>query len=207
MSPSPSRLTSFVNDLCQRGPWRIGQITVRPDFSLRHADDATSEHLIQHTRATDARELAKYDDCGAYRPLKTAPNLRHGWELRLTSPSDLRLALDFFYPAAIGTWLAHERGEIRPVPLRETLGRQTGMYRVTQLIRDDQAAQLVEQTCNSATGCLRRILWPLADAVPSPLTESDVPGGTAEVPLLCMEACNLLVAAARPIAKTNLPAK
>ena len=29
--------------------------------------------------------IARFDDSGAYRPLKTAPNLRHGWRLELAT--------------------------------------------------------------------------------------------------------------------------
>ena len=46
----------------------------------------------------DAIEIAKHDDAGNYRPLKTAPNLRHGWRLELETLEDLRRALDYFYP-------------------------------------------------------------------------------------------------------------
>ena len=45
-----------------------------------------------------------------YRPLKTAPNLRHGWRLEVANLAELRLALDLFYPgrlAALAAWEAH----------------------------------------------------------------------------------------------------
>jgi hypothetical protein len=37
-----------------------------------------------------------------YWPLKTAPNLRYGWQLQLRSLDETTLAL-IFYPAALGT--------------------------------------------------------------------------------------------------------
>lgn len=189
----------------------MGQIAVEPDWSLRHVDDRGVDGLTVYTRPSDALELAKYDPAGAYRPLKTAPNLSRGWELRLAGVDELRQALDFLYPAAVGTWLAFLRREVRPVPLRETLNRQTGMYRLTQLMNDEQADELNRTACNSGTGCLRRVMWPLDVGRDAPLTEAAdavrAAEGTAEIPILCVEACNLLVAAARPLGKANLPPK
>jgi sirohydrochlorin cobaltochelatase len=141
--------------------------------------------------------LAKYDDAGSYRPLKTAPNLRHGWRLVLGSIEELHLALDLFYPAALGTWLAHEAHTLTAVPLRGTLGRQSGMYRVTQLITDVQAREVIQSTC--VDGCLRQRLWTIDGVNPEAV------GFSLPLPILCAEACNLLVAACRPVAKQNLP--
>ena len=58
----------------------------------------------------DAEELAKFDDQGNYRPLKTAPNLRHNWRLELADLDAVQRALDLFYPgrlAALTAWEAH----------------------------------------------------------------------------------------------------
>lgn len=193
------------------GDFLIGQIEVRPGMTLRHVDDRAVGELEIFVGPEHALELAKYDSAGAYRPLKTAPNLRRGWELRLASVDELRLALDYFYPAAVGTWLTFERGELEVVSLRETLGRQTGMYRVTQLMKDDQADELNRTACNSESGCLRRVLWGLESdrAVPESVSAEKVRTGRGEneIPVLCAEACNLLVAAARPLGKANLPPK
>lgn len=184
-----SEIRAYLQRQFVAGQWRLGQLLVRPDFSLSHVADANASGLKIFTRPEDARELAKYDDAGNYRPLKTAPNLRHGWLLSLSGMDELRLALDFLYPAALGNWLAHERGELRAVPFRETLERQTGMYRVTQLITDDQAAEVIRKTCDE--GCLRRRLWNLGSGIQN-----------SEV--LCAEACNLLVAACRAAVKRDM---
>ncbi len=79
--------------------------------------------------------------------------------------------------------------------MRETLDRQTGMYRVTQKLSDEQATALIQKNCQE--GCLRKILWPVtADQEAGPLIVRE-----NEIPLLCREACNLLVAAARKVVK------
>ncbi|MEO6053450.1 MAG: hypothetical protein ABIP97_05500, partial [Chthoniobacterales bacterium] len=93
-----------------------------------------------------------------------------------------------------------------PVPLRETLSRQTGMYRVTQKASDEQAREVIVKTCNSEQGCLRKILWQIAPDVPHAVLLPDkfsphpTPG---DVPLLCMETCNFLVAAIRQKVKSS----
>jgi len=181
---------------------RIGQVVISGcsgGFSLCHADDVGRCDLEVFRRPDDATAIALYDDAGNYRPLKSAPNLRHGWRLDVQSPSDLRLALDFLYPAAVGNWRARLRGELVPTPLRATLGRQTGMYRVTAKLTDPQAAELKDSFCQA--GCLRRILWTVTAADPENPAE-DLPGS---IPLLCTEACNLFVAAARKIVKAAGP--
>ena len=55
------------------------------EFALCHRDDAERADLTSYSDAEAAVEIARYDDAGVYRPLKTAPNLRHGWVLLLGS--------------------------------------------------------------------------------------------------------------------------
>ena len=129
-------------DWLDKGRRQIGQITIvksADGWELHHTDDAGREDLQLYTKSADARQLANLDDAGAYRALKTAPNLRHGWRLVLPDVTALRSALDAFYPAMIGVQLARERGELTPVNFRDTLARQTGMYRVTQKLTDEQS--------------------------------------------------------------------
>jgi sirohydrochlorin cobaltochelatase len=187
-------IREYLEHQSAAGPWVLGQIAI-DGLVLCHVEDVGRADLAVYHRPEDARDLAIFDDSGAYRPLKTAPNLRHGWQLRLATIDELQLALDFFYPAAIGTWLAYQRGELLPVSLRETLGRQTGMYRVTQHITDAQAEEVIQKTC--VEGCLRRRLWTVNEVAPRSHIES--------LMILCGEGCNLLVAACRPLAKQNLP--
>jgi sirohydrochlorin cobaltochelatase len=162
--------------------------------------------LERFQRAEDARALATQDDAGNYRPLKSAPTLRRGWLLSLADVASLRRALDYFYPAAIGEWLALCEGRLRATSLRQTVSRQTGMYRVTGKITTAQADELAGENCASAGGCLRTILWKIEDggAAPSSLppekfaVDFDQTGaGERVIPLLCAEMCNVLVAAAR----------
>ena len=184
-------LTQSLAAWLENGRRRIGQIAIADSahgWELRHVEDFSRDDLARHEGANAARHLANLDDAGAYRPLKTAPNLRHGWRLELRDVDELRRALDYFYPAMTAMWHSQSLGALRPVPFRETLDRQTGMYRVTQKITDGQARTMIDSFC---AGCLKCRLWdtqtPVDDA--------------ASFPLLCHEACNLLVAEARKVVK------
>lgn len=202
-------------------PFCLGQILIRKtgdDFVLCHRDDDARNDLEMFRNAEDAIAIARYDDDGNYRPLKTAPNLRHGWRMKLRTSDELRHALDDFYPGRLAIFVAWQHGELQTTPLRETLDRQSGMYRIAAKISDAQVNDLVADFCQSNGGCLRTILWkrdqrgasastnlprekfdPAWDQVQAlRAPESTIP---ATVPLLCQEACNLLVAACRKVVK------
>jgi sirohydrochlorin cobaltochelatase len=189
---------------------RIGEVIITRSgdgFLLRHHLDAGVENLTRHSAPEAAREIAKYDADGKFRPLKTAPTLIRGWELSLPDAAALQLALECLYPAAVANWLRHTEAPI--ATLRETLNRQTGIYRVTALIRDEEAQQLVASTCSSDK-CLRRILWPL-DAAQSwtslPMEKQTAASAPDEIPLLCTDACPLLVGGARSAVKKRIKAE
>ena len=189
----------------------IGQVSIAKNagggFVLAHREDASRNDLLQYRRAEDAGEIARFDDAGNYRPLKTAPNLRHGWRLVLQDVAALRVALDLFYPGRLAAFCAWQQSALTAPPLRATLERQTGMYRASAKISDDEANALVGNFCRSDGGCLRTILWNRDEkgAVASTRLPSekfdrrfDQTGlGAPVIPLLCQEACNLLVAEAR----------
>jgi sirohydrochlorin cobaltochelatase len=197
----------------------VGQIVVQKSdgcFVISHRDDETLDRLQVFRSAEDAIEIAKYDDAGNYRPLKTAPNLRHGWRLELDTLEALMRALDYFYPGRLAVFAAWKSDELQTTPLREILDRQSGMYRVAAKISDSQIDDLVADFCRSNGGCLRTILWkrdaegavsstklPNEKFDPSIDQASAQPGSTipATVPLLCQEACNLLIAECRKMVK------
>ena len=205
-------------------PFCFGQVLVQKipigRFVLSHRDDETLDTLESFRSAEDAIDIAKHDEAGNYRPLKTAPNLRHGWRLELDSLEELRRALDYFYPGRLAVFAAWKSQRLETTSLRETLDRQSGMYRVAAKISDSQINDLVADFCRSDGGCLRTILWkrdregaiastklpkekfdPGCDQIKA----SNPPGSAtpATVPLLCQEACNLLVAECRKIVKAE----
>jgi sirohydrochlorin cobaltochelatase len=212
-------MRNCVGRVLEAAHFCVGQIVVQKSddcFVVCQRDDETLDHLQVFRRAEDAIEIAKYDDAGNYRPLKTAPNLRHGWRLELDTLEQLRRALDYFYPGRLAVFAAWKNGKLQTTPLRETLDRQSGMYRVAAKISDSQIDDLVADFCRSDGGCLRTILWkrdvegavsstklPKEKFDPSFDQASVGPGSTipATVPLLCQEACNLLVAECRKMVK------
>jgi len=197
-----------------RASTATGQISIQPTerggFVLCHRDGQGGKPEI-FRKPEDAIEIARYDDAGNYRPLKTAPNLRHGWRLEVVDLSELRRALDYFYPGRLAMFAAWKESRLTATPLRETLDRQSGMYRIAANISDEQIDDLVGNFCRSDGGCLRTILWKrnASDTVPStklppeklnPAHDQTGRGGNA-IPLLCQEACALLVNECRKVVK------
>ncbi len=209
-------------------PFCFGQIFIKRSdgdgFVVLHREDESVDQLETFRDAEDAIEIAKYDDAGVYRPLKTAPNLRHGWLLQLATVEQLNQALDYFYPGRFAAFAAWKSGRLKTTPLRDTLDRQSGMYRVAAKISNAQINDVVAGFCRSDGGCARTILWKRDrngaiastklpkqkfDPAFDQATALNQPGSpppataaaTATVPLLCQEACNLLVGECRKVVK------
>ena len=207
----------------------IGQILVRKtnngSFILSHRDDETRKPLKTFRNAEDGVEIARYDDAGNYRPLKTVPNLQHGWRLELATLGELTRALDYFYPGRLAVFAAWKTDQLRTTSLRDTLDRQSGMYRIAAKISDEQADRVVGDFCRSDNGCLRTILWKRdkqgtiasttlpqekfdaafdqtkAGGRPGSATQATAAIAATSIPLLCQEPCNLLVAECREAVK------
>jgi len=203
----------------QSGVHRIGEIEILTNldsypYALCHWQDADLARELgfgglEVCASPDAaRGISNHDADGAYRFAKGQTNLRRGWLLVLDDLASLRLALDLFYPAALGLYRALKLGTLEVEHLRDKLNRQTGMYRHARNISDAGAQELVTEICGPAHQCAKRILWqlnpetPLADSeasrfdgIPTP-----VPAQQA-IPLLCREACNHFVAQCRVRAK------
>jgi len=207
-------LTQALETWIQQGCRAIGQIHITPlpngGYELRHAEDSERHDLVTYHRPSDARALSFFDDGNAYRPLKTAPTLRHGWSLTLQNATELRHALDYFYPAMTAIWLSYLEGELRLVPLRETLERQTGMYAMAKRLQDEEGQQLVGWHCVLGK-CMKRTLWDFAPGQPlnvlapeaRTLPDGATKLGFREIPLICQEACNHLVPACRETVKAR----
>jgi sirohydrochlorin cobaltochelatase len=201
---------------------RIGQLEIvssEEGFVLCHRDDVGRTDLKNY-EIDDALEVAKFDDAGSYRPLKTAPTLRHGWKIFARDLLQVEQLIDAIYPGRLAVLHAFKLGQLTTTSLRETLNRQSGMYRVAAKISDEQIDSLVGDFCRSDGGCLRIILWKrdTSDKVPSSKLPSEkfdpavdqylsrkeprpATAATESIPLLCQEACNLLVAACRDAVK------
>ena len=191
------KLDDELREWLKAGGNRIGQIAISPTisgFELRHADDAgkAPHDLERFNQPIAARDIARFDECGRFRPLKSAPTLRRGWRIDLPNVPAVRETLDYFYPAAIGNLVRFRDGAVTPVALRETLGRQTGIYRVTSLMDDRQVSEVVRRTCRE--GCLRRITWTVDGREPPTGSRiSETPPAPNEWPVICLEGCGFLL--------------
>ena len=193
----------------------IGQVLIQRTndngFALCHRDDEGGANLTIFRAPEDAIEIARYDNAGNFRPLKTAPSLRRGWRLEASDLQELRRALDYLYPGRLAMLSAWKQKRLRTTVLRDTLNRQSGMYRVAAKISDEQINNVVGDFCRSNRGCLRTVLWKRdgQGTVPSTKLPTDkfdpahdqTGRHKGAIPLLCQEACNLLVAECRKVVK------
>ena len=156
---------------------------------LRHvADHGITETQLRHVPLAELRSLAQATEAGSFRPLKSAPNLRRGWRTSIANDAELHTALDQLYPGAIADWHAAQSLAPPVTNFREFTNRQTGMYRITQMLTDAQAAQMIVAGCHKKF-CLKQRLWSVASLAP------DEPENKSRIP--CLEPCAFLLEFAR----------
>jgi hypothetical protein len=181
----------------------FGEVQVRrvnAGFELRHiADGEAAETSLKLLAAGDLRRLAQFTGAGAFRPLKSAPNLSGGWRAVLSGEGALERALAHLYPGAVADWFAihHGAGIGRPAKItsyREFTGRQTGMYRITTKL-DDTLAEAVVRSCCARDFCLKQRLWTVNGSSPGP----DAVEERSLIP--CLEPCAILLEFARKIVR------
>jgi len=191
----PARRRALAEGVSQA--WGQLHLTVRLDeaahrtYDLCHVDDADTAagRLDAHTDPLDARQIAKHDNEGRYRPLKTAPTLRTGWRFSGLDAAAAVQTVDFFYPATIANWHREQTGDLDVTHWAEAAGRQTGIYDITEELTGE-AVDWVAEACCVDSQCLKRREWDeTADR------ELSVPRGDGPFP--CREPCSLVVAAAR----------
>ena len=214
-----------LRNLLKSGIHRIGELELQTDvygypYLICHFADAELSTepafggLDHHEGPADARDLSTYAEDGTYRFTKGQVNLKRGWVMTLENEEELRLALDQFYPACLGLFIAQQGGILEIETLREKLNRQTGMYRFARTISDAGAQKLVQEVCGPAHQCAKKILWRIDEETPLDDSEASrfngIPGNLPEneaIPLLCREACNHFVAECRKTAKAEHEAK
>ncbi len=210
------RAERWLSEQLVHGELRIGEVVVRRNhkekFVIHHCDSDWNTATRRSTNAAMARVFARTDSTGAYRPLKSAPNLAQDWVLVLSNVQEVRQALDLLYPAAIGMWLAHEDGKLAVVNFCATAGRQSGMYKIVGEAAPELVDEVSQRTCASGGKCLRTILWeivpgrkpgghPPSKFEPQIDQLTGLPRERRVLPILCAEACNFFVAACRATLK------
>jgi hypothetical protein len=183
-------LAEFIRQLDDGMTFVQVRITPRADgFDLRHVVDAGAlEASLSTLEIAALRPLAQTTTEGAFRPNKAAPDLRPGWRATARDASELETALRLLYPGGAADWFAARSPKPPITDYREFTARQTGLYRITQILPDTLAAQAVKACCD-ARFCLRRRLWTVAGLAPDP--------AVAKSALPCLEPCALLLDLAR----------
>lgn len=174
----------------------FGQVLIRRTaggFELRHTADGQAEPAgLRLLAGLEIRRLAQFSSLGAFRPLKSAPNLPAGWRIVARDDRDLGAALDHLYPGAVADWFAAQPAPPPVTSYRQFTRRQTGMYRITTLLDDAVAGRMVRACCHHDF-CLKRRLWTVGGLA------SDEPSAKSLIP--CLEPCAILLEFARKIAR------
>jgi hypothetical protein len=173
----------------------FGQVLVRPmppgGYSLRHRDDADTEGLGLYQDPRAAREIAKLTEARDYRPLKSSPNLRRGWELRVGDARQLAIAMNYLYPAGFVHWHLYREGRLQTTDFRENAARQSGIYKRVQRLSDRGVQDAARACCEDAV-CLKKTLWNVDEETPLAMAR-----GEGELP--CPEPCSVFVSFARRV--------
>ncbi len=173
----------------------FGQVLVRPlssgGYAIRHADDAEREDLVARDDPRAAREISKLTERGEYRPLKSSPNLRRGWELQLSGVRELAAAMNYLYPAGMVHWHLYREGKLRTTSFRQNAARQSGIYKRIQRLSDRGVQDAARACCEDAV-CLKKTLWDVDDETPL-----ETERGEGEIP--CPEPCSVFVSFARRV--------
>ncbi len=166
----------------------FGQVLIRREaggYGLRQVADRDAAERSLHTLPPErVRTLAQFTAAGAFRPLKSAPDLQHGWHLFAHDDAVLEGALNQIYPGGIADWFAAQ-SPVSPVTnWREFSARQSGMYRITTMLTDAQVAQVFRAGCHASL-CLKRRLWSVEGLAP------DAAADKSCIP--CLEPCAVLL--------------
>jgi hypothetical protein len=174
----------------------FGQVVVRRwerGFELRHVSDlAAAPHTLAALNGTELRAWAQSAAGGAFRPLKSAPNLRAGWRAMAADGAALELLLHGLYPGAVADWFAARSPHPPITSYRQFTARQTGMYRLATMLPDSIAGAAIRACCH-ADFCLKRRLWTVDGLKPGDADQKSV--------IPCLEPCALMLEFARKAAR------
>lgn len=170
----------------------LAQVLIRRagrGYELRHeADRQRAPGELRLAPLPELRALAQLTASGAFRPLKSAPNLQSGWRAQLADDAELDAALQQLYPGAVADWFAAQKPPAPITHYREFTERQTGMYRITTMLTDEQAAQVTRACCHRRF-CLKQRLWTVG--------RLGADGAKEKSLIPCLEPCAILLEFAR----------
>ncbi len=170
----------------------FGQVWLRrraAEFVLQHEADRGVENL-RALAVHELRDLAQFTESKAFRPLKSAPSLRRGWQCVARDAAELDAALRHLYPGGVADWFAAQQVPPPAVSYRAFTARQTGMYRITAMLDEAQVAQVARAGCHR-NFCLKRRLWAVEGLPSESVAEKSE--------LACLEPCAVLMEFARAV--------
>jgi hypothetical protein len=157
-------------------------------YIIRHvADCEVALEDLEEMTISSLRALATYTGRGSFRPLKSAPDLRRGWRTESKNSAELETALNHLYPGSIADWFAAGASNPPVTTYREFTNRQSGMYRITQMLDDAQAALALRACCHPRL-CLKQRLWSVSAVQSEKFDPARIP---------CLEPCAILLEFAR----------
>jgi len=174
----------------------FGQVWIRREgggYELRHIiDNGANAGALRLLAEEEIRPLAQFTERGAFRPLKSAPNLRRGWRVLARDDEALGAALNRLYPGAVADWFAARSPRPPVTSYRDFTARQTGMYRLTTFLDDATAGAAIRACCHKDF-CLKRRLWTVEGLGPDPAEIKSI--------IPCLEPCAIMLEFARRIAR------
>lgn len=162
-------------------------------YRLRHVADREVDFTsLKRLGISELRKMATFNAAGQFRPLRLSPDLARDWGAECRTAEELWRAVQEIYPGSIPDWHAAQEGHGRPTGYRAFTNRQSGMYRITQLLSDSQAAHMIRACCDPRF-CLKQRLWTVEG-----LATDDAVGKSA---IPCLEPCAVLLEFARKAAR------
>jgi hypothetical protein len=179
----------------------LGQAHIRRTGSaleLRHVRDRdVDKSKLQTLSLQELCDWVQSTEEGHYRPLKSAPNLRPGWRFPAPNDKAFEAALQQLYPGAIPDLHASRETPGSTTCYRDYTNRQTGMYRVTAKLSDDEISSVIAACCDSRF-CLKDRKWTIN-------ADEECESDSTSIP--CLEPCAVLLELARKAMRIEQEAK
>ncbi len=140
----------------------------------------------------DLRGLAQFTVAGAFRPLKSAPNLARGWRAELAGEAELWAALNVLYPGRWRIGSPRKRRNRRRRRIGISRRGRRGCIASRRRCRRRRRRRRVAACC-AADFCLKRRLWTVEGLA------ADEARGKSIIP--CLEPCAVMLEFARKIAR------
>jgi sirohydrochlorin cobaltochelatase len=161
--------------LIEMGEVQIGELIVTHK-DVRVFGDEAPTHIIK----TPAELRARMRE-NPFRPLSTVKGLPRGWVAPAQSLDEVCAIIETVYPNILPYW-DDKKGDI--TPFRETIARQTGIYRPLAELDEASIEDVTNAVCST---CIRTPTW----------------RNGAFLPIMCDEACNWWLSNASKRIETN----